>query len=233
MSLRVGINENVFLDGAQINDKGTLVISFRDGNAAPVDADDFLNRTAEVKAGGGVSNMMIFPPNVEFNGQVREVKQIADSLVSVRDQLEHILMGYVTSDQATLKPYDGVDISDSQAFADALKTQPTVTRIYNNLASQFVQKVQELKDQLPVKAFRLLLVRRSETNHYGTLRAKFISDNPFWESMLVPKNSSRLQFTKYEKGKGLDKGEPVDKAAADAVPVPGETSAAQALLGSR
>jgi len=231
--LQVGINKKVFLDKAEINDKGSLVITFQTGEAVKATpVDDLLNNTAGVKPSSG-TNIIVWPVKTQDNGQDRQAKDIANDLRAVRDQLEHLLLGYVTSDRATLDPYAGIDKSDTAAFIASLSNQSRVDAIYKNLVNQFIAKVKELKDQLPVKSFRLLLVRRSANNHYGTFRKNFITDNPFWESEQIPDTSSRVKFTNYEIKKGLNSGEPVAKeSVADAVQSTGN-SAADAILGAR
>lgn len=233
--MRVGITENVLLVGANINEKGTLVLDFSVKGGIVSAADDFLNKVAEVK-NENVSSLMIFPPSVEYLGEKREIKQIANSLRGFRDQLQHFLLGYVTSDKATLSPYDGIDTTDQDAFVIALGQQVTVDKIYNNLAVQFISKLGEIGSaRLNAETFRLLLVRQSAAKHFGTLRSNFITQNPFWESMSIPRVNSSVRFTKYEITKGFNSGEPVAQASADTTtgtPTPG-ASAAELILGSR
>lgn len=233
--MRVGITENVLLVGANINDKGTLVLDFSVKGGIVSAADDFLNKVAEVK-NENVSSLMVFPPSVEYLGEKREVKQIANSLKGFRDQLQHFLLGYLTSDKAVLDPYAGIDTTDQDAFVTALGQQVTVDKIYKNLATQFIAKVDEIgAARLNSEAFRLLLIRQSITKHFGTLRSNFISQNPFWESMSVPRANSSVRFTKYEVTKGLDSGTPVAQTNADATtsaPATGQ-SAADLILGQR
>lgn len=230
--LRVGINERVLLTGASINDKGSLEISFKQvgQEIVQVNADDFLNQAAGIKPSTGESKQIVWPVQIEQRGTVREAKDVAADLASVRDQLQHILQVYTTSDRAALNPYDGVEATSS-----ALQNQSTVDRIYKNLTTQFVAKVKELKDKIAVTEIRVLLIRRSAASHYGTFRKRFITDNPFVESMEIPAANTRLKFTKYEIEKGLNNGDPVAKAeVADATETPAEgTDAASLILGSR
>lgn len=233
--MKVGITQNVLLVGANVNDKGTLVLDFSVKGGIVSAADDFLNKVAEVK-NDNVSSLMVFPPSVEYNGEKKEVKSIANALRGFRDQLQHFLLGYLTSDQATLSPYEGIDTTDQDAFVTALSQQVTVDKIYGNLAKQFVAKLQQIgSERLNKEAFRLLLVRQSAAKHFGTLRSNFISQNPFWESMSIPVANSAVRFTKYEITKGLNSGEPVAQTNADAS-ISGEPagqSAADLILGHR
>jgi len=233
--LKVGINSNVLLTGATINDKGSLVVSFKDKSVqAPISAeDDLLNSTAGVKASSGETNIIIWPVQVESNGQPREAKDIANDLRAVRDQLEHLLLGYVTSDRAALKPYEGLDTTNGADFAASLSKQPVIDKIYKNLTTQFIAKIAEIKDLREVQTFRLLLLRRSVANHYGAFRKNFITDNPFWESEQIPAEASKVKFTTWELNKKLNDGTPVAKATvADALPT-GAVSAANDILGIR
>lgn len=230
--LRVGINNNILLAGAAINEKGSLVISFRDKNApvSEVNEDDFLNQAAGIKASNGETNIIVWPVSVENAGQTKEVKAIANDLAGTRAVLEHLLQGYVTSDRAALNPYEGVD----SVTTTSLQSQSVVDRIYKNMTTQFVAKVNEIKDLIAVQEFRLLLVRRSKANHYGTFRKNFISDNPFWESMTVPKENSRVKFTAYEIKNEYNNPDPIARPeAGDQAPIAEGADAAAAILGVR
>ena len=206
----VGINENVKLENAVLNEKGTLEIFFAEDGTAKVNTADLLNQTAGV-TGANDTRILLYVPNTEYNGEKREIKDIAIAIGGFRDQLEHILQGYLPSAEATLNPYEGIDISDPTAFQESLKNQSTIDRIYKNLATQFIEKLSNMRDALSTKLFRLKLIRQSAAKHYGTLPSRFISNNPFWEPMEIPKDRSRVKFTKYELDKGLDNGNPVKK----------------------
>lgn len=212
MALTVGINENVVLKSAVINDKGTLEITFgkKEQDLSEVATDDLLNDAAGIKPRGNDTRIMLWPFNAEANGAAREVKHITSDVASLRDQLEHILQGYMTTVEAKLNPYDGLALTKDNINTEVVK-QSVLDRMYKNLTTQFVAKVKGLASTDLEKEFRLLLVRSSATNHYGKLRSRFISDNPFWESTAIPATASKLKFTKYEIEKGLNSGEPVAK----------------------
>jgi len=234
MAIKVGINENVKLSGAVINEKGTIEISFvQEGQQkSSVAADDLLNQTAEVTEGDGSTKVMLFPPSVEYLGEKREVKQIATDLGGLRDQLQHFLQGYMTSENASLDPYAGIDTTDTAAFQASLTNQNTIDKIYKNLTSQFVDKVNGLSEADRNKLFRLLLVRRSKASHYGGLRKRFISNNPFWEPMTIPASASQVAFNAYEIKNKLNDGTPVSKDE-DPADVTDGASAVSSILGTR
>jgi hypothetical protein len=230
MSIKVGINENVQLNKAEINDKGTLVVSFNQGQElSQVDTNDLINSAAGIKP-RGATNVMVWGVQAESNGEPRTVEYISRDLGNLRDQLEHLLEGYMTRDNAKLDPYVGLGLT-GENFASRVLQQGTLDAIYKNLTSQFVNKVQTLGEGLE-KKFRLLLVRKSASNHYGTFRKNYIGDNPFWESMDIPAEASKVKFTKYEKDKGLDNSDSVSRdQAADRTEEPQST--ADGILGVR
>lgn len=229
MAIKVGINEDVQLKSAARNDKGTLVINFTQGTPLEETAtDDLFNNKAGVRAGNG-TNVMIWGFQAESNGQERDADRIAKDVVAVRSQLQHILEGYMTKDNAKLDPYANTGLT-AENFESKLKQQATLDLVYKNLVDQFIEKVSTLGDAINNK-FRLLLVRKSESNHYGTFRRNFIEDNPFWESMSIPKEASGLAFTKFEINKGLNNPNAIQAPAADTAA--SDQSTSDDILGSR
>lgn len=230
--LKVGINENVKLAGAKINDKGSLEISFKDANAVAKKKDllDVLGNTKDFSQ----TNFVMWPIQVTgSDGTTRTTEQVVRDLGNLRDQLEQILGGYTTTDKATIDPYVGFDISDEGAFVAALKQQGNVDKMYKNLTTGFVAKVDEIsKTGVINSTFRLKLIRTSKAKHYGTIPKSFVRDNPFFESMSIPASASKVQFTAYEVKNGLNDPNPVSASTADATTDTG-VSAAASILGTR
>lgn len=221
--ITVGINKNVLLSKAEINDRGTLVLNFTNDlpleDDVEIDEDDPLNHSAGVRNANG-TNIMLWSVKVDDiqTGGVREASKISMDLVSVRDQLQHLLSGYVSIKEAKLNPYVGIDTSGgADVFNAKIQTQAVCDKIYNNLITQFIEKLKGIgEERLSTEKFRLLLVRTSVGNHYGTLRKRYLDNNPFWESMQIPDEASKLKFNAYELKNGLDSGEPVKKEGAAA-----------------
>lgn len=231
--LKVGINENVKLVGAEINDKGSLQISFKDA-ATVARKKDLLDSLANTKD-FSVTNFIIWPVKVEGSEGDRPVENIGRDLGNMRDQLEQILEGFVTTDKANIDPYAGLDTTDATAFQNSLKKQGVVDQIYKSMTTQFVSKVKEIvavPDQIN-RTFRLKLIRTSKAKHFGTIPKSFVRDNPFFESMTIPVTSSKVAFTSYEKKNGLDNPDEVTTASADKTPASTEVSAAASILGRR
>lgn len=234
MAIKVGINEGVLLnkENTLINEKGTLQINFTQGQAlADVPTDDLLNASAGVRASNG-TNILLWPVQTESGGQPRDSERISNDLVALRDQLQHVLQGYMTSDKARLDAYADTGLTGAN-FSTEIMKQAVVDKVYKNLTTQFVAKVKSLTDADLAKPFRLLLVRKSDSNHYGTFRKRFITDNPFYESMEIPSASSSVRFTKYEITKGFNNPNAIDKAVAADQTEGAEESTANDILGSR
>jgi hypothetical protein len=228
MAIKVGINENVQLKSAEINEKGSLVLVFTDGaELSQIDTDDLLNDKAGVKSGNS-TNIFFWPVQAEQGGQPRDVDRTAKDFVALRDQLEHILEGYMTTDKVKLNPYDGLTLTKENINGELAK-QSTLDRMYKNLTGQFLEKFSTIGGDLS-KKFRLLLVRKSESSHYGIFRKSYIKDNPFFESMDVPKDASNVRFTPWEIKNGYNNPNPIAKAAA---PATEQHETADDILGSR
>lgn len=232
MSIAVGINDNVTLKGAEINEKGSLEISFSQGaDLSDIPTDDLLNDAAGVKP-AGAAKIMLFPIDVEANGEKRDADRISKDIVSVRDQLEHILQGYMPKKDAMLNPYDGLDLTKENFKTEILKAS-VVERMFKNLTGQFIAKVKALTAEQLEQKFRLLLVRRSAAKNFGTFRKMFITDNPFWEPMsIVEAGASKVKFTRYEIDKGMNDGSAVKKEEV-ADQTADDQSTADDILGSR
>lgn len=233
MAIVVGINEPVLFKGGEINEKGTLEVVFGvpGVDISEVPTDDLLNDAAGVKPRGNDTKFILWPIDVEANGEKKEADRISKDVVSLRDQLEHILQQFFPKVEAMLNPYDGLSLTKDN-FKEEILKQPVVDRMYKNLTTQFVAKVKTLTEADLAKELRLLCVRRSTSSHYPSLRKVFISDNPFLEPAIIPATASKLKFTKFEIERGMNDGTPVKKEQ-----VADQTDATQStaddILGTR
>jgi hypothetical protein len=64
-------------------------------------------------------------------------------------------------------------------------------------------------------AVRFKLTRQSKDKHFPRVPGMYIKDNPFIESMDVPTEKSKVQWTKYELKEGLNDGTPLSRDTAD------------------
>lgn len=233
MPITIGVNENVFLESASIDDKTKVLnLNFEQldpkAEAKPDNPFDLLASETVVETEFGMG-IRIFPPLPPKEGNDRteekNIEMLVQDINKTKGILYHILKGYMTSDdlKGKLEPFRGIPINKENFNVQILKKE-ILEQVHHNLATDFMNQVKPFlgkKDQL----FRLLLVRQSKDKHYATLRGRFLDENPFWESMAIPIEASKVaikeadgtikaRFTKFELDNGLDNGRPADKNAA-------------------
>lgn len=233
----IGINENVYLAKAEKDEKGTLVISL----ATPTGTD-----TAELKKAleanpfadweeGGTTfnegmngiNLRIF--SFDAKAPVNDPEKVPDAtemrnrIAQVRDPLAHILLGYMTKDKMPLKPtaiFKGTGIDkDINTFGTKIMSEDVQAKVYANIVDLFIEAVVPYAGKEDL-LFRVKLPRQSAKKAYATFPTRFISDDqPFWESMSIPAESSKVKFSTWEKNNGFDKADAISQKAADKVAV--------------
>lgn len=207
MSLNVGINNNLVFSKALKNDRGTLVIGFKDG--IKVDPITAFNSGEQTSFKPNEQDVFFYPPKIEnYDGKVDTLENIMNKIAEIVDPLNHILQTYMKTEDVR-KGWDmfkgtGVTADNMQA---KLTNQTTLTKVYGNIVDQFLVMAQPLlDDDLLV---RVMFSRTSANKHYPTLRRRYLDTYPFIESMSVPENSTRLRFSPWEIKKGLDNGTPL------------------------
>lgn len=214
----VGVNENVFPQDATLNDKGTLVFTLKEAGTAEVKKEELsaaamLADSSDTTGDGDFSegNFMFFMPGMEdYEKNKKSGKDILADFTDLKNQLTHILKRFLTEKEIKWAPFAGVPINmndDNDVFAK-LEVLANVEKVYANFANNFITMITPfLKNQS--KLSRLLLVRRSSESHYGTLRKKFLGNQPFLEDSAIPVNQSKLYTLKVE-GKTTKFHEPVN-----------------------
>lgn len=221
--IQVGINPNVFIKSAVLDEKNTLAITFEevaDPNA-PVIASHFdLLDSDEVTETAHGTTIRIFPPNPPKadtdKSQEKIVEMLTNDLNKTKGILIHLLSGWLTTDQlkGKFKMFESVPI-DSDNFNTQIQKKEILDAAHKNLCATFVREIQPFlgKSDDP---FRLLLVRQSADKHWASFRGRYIKENPFWESMKVPEDASKVAFTNYELTAGLNSGVPIPRTGAAA-----------------
>lgn len=223
--LTVGINENVVLKTAVINDKKRLELEFIElekvGATKKSVFDTLLSaRTAEEGSGFTMKLNILGPllPKKEDLTPEKKIEMLGGDLTRLIKQLSQVLEQFIVSDKIDLDSMDvqfaNTGITDGTSFESRILDQPTLDRIYDNITKRFVELVTPFVNSAE-NAVRLKLIRQSKEKHYATLPSRFIADNPFIELMTVPKEQSRVKFTKYELEQGLDNGTPVSSSSAE------------------
>lgn len=203
----VGIHENVRVNKATKNDKGTLVIGFKKETGAEVNLLDLLN---SANASSSIENqeqdIIVWPfEAVSRQGENHTPDNIWRSISETKDSLNHILLQYMTADKIAWDIMKDCGITTENMKAKICE-QPVLNQIYNNMASQFISMMTPFLNDTS-KLYRVLLVRTSKPKHFPALRKRFLAANPFMEPMSVPKEQSKLAFTKWEIANGFNSGE--------------------------
>lgn len=215
--IQVGINENVFISDISIDEKANLHITFKEAGKA-MSLFERLNSESIVEDTSGLE-IRLFGIQVATDPtmtQEKKADRAGDDITVLRSRLEHIMSGYLTKDEYRMSTIfaEGTGM-DNDNYFKKLTEQPVLDKITSNLFNFFKSAMTPYvgKKELP---FRLLLTRQSKDKHFATLRRKYIEDNPFWESMDVPEEASKLKFTEYEIKEGLNDPTPTSRSTADA-----------------
>lgn len=215
MALKLGINENICLTGAVVNDKGSLELTFSTGGGIDKQADIFDELMSEsgeqIQTGSDSSKLIIFAPlppkDKEANGDVVtfevQQKKANDSLSEIRNTLIQFLGCYMTSDKIRFRAFPTVMGLTPEAAKEQITQEATLKAIALIWFQDFVTMVTPLLDEKP--ALRMILARQAPAKPFLALRRYYVKDNPVVELMTVPLESSALKFTKNEITKGLDK----------------------------
>ncbi len=227
----VGINENVILQDAVVsteNDKVSLILTFKEQGSTTGTSNPFeqLAGDGAVDTGSNGTNIRIWPPltplketrDGKAKSMVEMAKETTDILGERKNSLIQILSCFTTSDKIKFNMFAGMDgMITQENYEQKIIEETVIKQCFLNIANQFVAQITPFLDKEDC-AVRLLLVRQSKEKHYAQLRERFVRDNPFIESALIPKNQSKLKFTKYELEKGLNDGTPIAQSQADNTP---------------
>lgn len=231
----IGINENVYLGTPSINKDKQLEVVFKQLDADPEAAAalkaklednpfaDWDDTGYSVSDGSGLT-LRVFPFDSKASqnrpDEVVDLTVMKQRIDKSRAPLFQILSMYypdVAKNPLRLTTiFEGtnIDFKDKVGTEKKLKSEAVQAKIYSNIANAFVEGMKPFEDDQTL-LFRLLLVRQSAKKAYANLRSSYIDDNPFIESMKIPKEASKLKFTAYEKREGLDKSDPVSQDTAD------------------
>ncbi len=199
--LQVGINENVVLAGATVNEQGTLDIKLKEfKEGAKGGLLESLNDSSGDSGSANGRSFLQFCTFVgeKFGGGQRTAEEVVKEIGLFRDMLTQILLGYLPQDQIKWDAGKGLTINES-----TITNEDTQKGIYANYSNQFVAMVDKLKDR-ETKKFRVKLQRSSAKKHFP----KFPKYGQFWESMEIPANASKLKFSPKETELGYDNGTP-------------------------
>lgn len=234
MAIKVGINENILITKLEVNDKGNLVITFKESGTSTNDAGEAMSAFEELMEEGMSSEASDFDVSIHIfplkpkktNGDELTMKQITDDIKRYKNLFLHILGAFQATQHVKFtKLYEGTGIKDSSTYEKGIRQEAILKKITSNLFEEFIElmKAHVGENSKPV---RILFVRRSKDVHFVSLRTKFLADNPMIEPMDIPLAQSKLAFNDYEIKNGLDNPNAISRDTADKPgdDVPGSTS---------
>ena len=225
-NIGIGINENVVIAGAAINDKKRLVLSLKTVSAdnAPKSLFDEALTAGVVASSSDKLDLNIFGPLVsKKDDKTAEEKALLvhGDLIKLRNQLTQLLEQFMTHDKIDLAQQDiqfaNINGMTPETYAARIIDQDVATRIYDNICNRFVELIKPWLNNVE-NSLRVKLVRQSKDKHYATIPGRYLDSQPWVELMVIPADQSRVKFSSWEISEGLDKSEPVAQAAAEAKP---------------
>ncbi|RWZ86766.1 MAG: hypothetical protein EO766_13245 [Hydrotalea sp. AMD] len=219
----VGINENVVISKVSITDNKVLEIELAEvGNVGAKKSvfDTLLTARTAVDPAGNMK-LKLWPTKVSDKAEkTREekIQMAANDNISLIKRLSQILEQFMTIDKIDLDSMDiqfaNTGIIDEASMNARYLDQDVQNKIYDNIVKRFIELISPFVND-PQNAVRFKLVRQSKDKHYATIPSRYINENPFIELMSVPKEQSRVKFTKWELDNGLNDGTPVPSSAAE------------------
>ena len=207
--LGVGIHENVILDSKTgINEKGSLVIEF----ATKVDSNNMYAAFADgTEMEASSVGLIQFPFNMtNWEGKTKTASEIGTDINNLKANLIDILSVFMTSDKA--KAAIGIDVvfrglgitPETQAsLPQRLLNADFVAAVYKNICTAFIAAATPFFN---TAAFRLKLRRTSKAKHYSSIPPRTKFAETWIESMAVPKDQSKISWSKYDIDNGLNSG---------------------------
>lgn len=223
--IQVGKHNNLVITKTAKNDQGSLVIGVK--QVTDVNPLAALNASGQTSFDSPQQDFIIYPPkSTNFNGERDNLKNLLNKIGDVKDPLDHIAAIYMTAGARRWNVFANTGITTESNLEEELNKQDVMNKIYNNIVDQFITMMTPFVGE-DGKKVRMIFPRTSATKHYATLRKRYLNSQPFIESMEVPESASKLVFSKYEKEKGLDRG---DVAAPSAPASTEDAAAADALF---
>jgi len=239
--LKVGIHENIELVKAEINDKGTLIIGLKKGGEKSL--TERLSSGSDESSVEEGQDFFIWP--VTLGEYVKTPDDVVREFDSLKRMLIHILKGYLEKDKIAEKfnPFKGIDIANKndQEIGEILITDTVMSKMYNNIVTQFIDMVTPFIGKGLL--FRVRLNRQSKLKAFSSFpkvgQYADLEKEAFWESMDIKKEASNVKYSNYELGyrkgdkstpSGVDLSNPnpiIEESEAD----PEEAKAAKEMFG--
>jgi len=225
--IQVGKHENLVITKTVKNDQGSLVIGVK--QITEVNPLAALNASGQTSFDAPQQDFIIYPPRAtNFDGQKDTLKNLLMKVGDIKDPLDHIAATYMPAGARKWDLFANTGITQNSNLENELGRQEVMDQIYKNIVDQFITMMAPFVGENG-KRVRMIFPRTSVAKHYPTLRKRYLNSQPFIESMEIPAAASKLAFSKYEKEKGLDRG---DVAAPTAPPSENDAAEADALFAT-
>jgi len=225
--IQVGKHDNLVISKTVKNDQGSLVIGVK--KMTVVDPLAALNASGQTSFDAEQQDFIIYPPkSTNFSGERDNLKNLLMKIGDIKDPLDQIASIYMPAGARKWDLFANTGITPQSNLENELNKQEVMNQIYNNIVGQFITMMAPFVGETG-KRVRMIFPRTSVAKHYPTLRKRYLNSQPFIESMEVPAAASKLAFSKYEKEKGLDRG---DVAAPSAPASENDAAEADALFAT-
>jgi hypothetical protein len=200
--IKIGVTENVFISEQIKNDKGTLEITITEAGNEKKKLS-LLEQAKESSDTSGVSSgtkLMMFMPSQAYQNEAVAPENQVKNLMKFKNQLHHFLKRNVAETQISWNPFAGIVIKDDDDLLAKIQDEATYAKVYGNIVDQFIAQATKFKINDPAKKSRFMAIRQSKEKSFIRLRDNFLDAQPFWESMDIPKDKSKLWVKAGTKG---------------------------------
>jgi len=184
--LKIGIHDNVVVSKAAVNEHGTLEIEF-----TQQPENDILGALAgnvEITPVQSV-NIRVYKQEVEYFGEQREGNKVLTLIINFKSVLTELLGIYI--DNPTIDATKGLKVPQG-GMNEFFTNQDNVDKAYKSIVDQFNAAIKPFLNS--DDKFRVKLPRRSPKYAYASLP----NFGPWVEPMTIPKENSKLRWSKWE-----------------------------------
>lgn len=238
--INIGINENVVLHSAKTNDRGWLVLAWKEAKDYGKEKKSLFaeSQTAAVGSDDRSTEINLFPfkkPDGKYNeGKTDDelLEMIGGDIKRLRNQLTQALEQYMPLDKIVWDPYISTGVTEENHRVELLQTS-TLESVFANYANQFVQMMSPFLGDHKF-AVRIKLIRQSKEKNFMTIPGRFLDEMPWIETMEVPKERSKVMFSQWEKDNGYDSSAAVSKTETDKKDeIPDTEKSKESVFGKR
>jgi len=210
--ITVGIHENLTLSNkTKINEHGTLELAIKTVEAENALLEAFENNTTFDSM---ESSFRFYPPSLkDFDQKVKSSGDIGKELLQIRYRLTQYALLFASKDDIEaaiggIKMFEGLGIApENMAKAvTMLNKEDFLKKVMGNLATKFYNFMVSVDAFSGKITFRQKFLRQSKDKNFATIPT---STFDVWlEPMTIPKNASKVAYSKWETDNGKDNPNP-------------------------